>query len=158
MTNIDAEALEGKTLNVYSYMVKEGKPVGPREVMRATNLSSPSVAYWHLQKLESYGLVLKNSYGEYTVKEKVGVSEHFWIGNKLVPRLICYSLFFLGIVGVEIMLICSQLFLQGKAPSIDLIYLVASNVIALALFLGEGLLIRKKNKAAQRKPQDPLQK
>ncbi|MGD6853189.1 MAG: hypothetical protein ACQCN6_14105 [Candidatus Bathyarchaeia archaeon] len=154
MTNIDAEALEGKTLNVYSYMVKEGKPVGPREVMRATNLSSPSVAYWHLQKLESFGLLQKNSYGEYVVKEKVGVSGHLWIGNKLVPRLMCYSLFFLGIVGIELLLICSQFFLQGKVPSIDLVYLVASNSIALALFLGEGLLIRKKTRAAQRKPQD----
>ena len=70
MTTADTEALEGKTLSIYSYLVKEGKPVGPREVMRATNLSSPSVAYWHLQKLESLGLVQKNSYGEYTVKEK----------------------------------------------------------------------------------------
>jgi hypothetical protein len=158
VTTADTEALEGKTLSIYSYLVKEGKPVGPREVMRATNLSSPSVAYWHLQKLESLGLVQKNSYGEYTVKEKVGVSGHLWIGNKLVPRLICYSLFFLGVVAIELLLICSQFFLQSKAPSIDLIYLVASNSIALALFLGEGLLIRKKNKAAQRKPQDPPEK
>jgi hypothetical protein len=158
VTTTDTEALDGKTLSIYSYLVKEGKPVGPREVMRATNLSSPSVAYWHLQKLESIGLVQKNSYGEYTIKEKVGVSGHLWIGNKLVPRLICYSLFFLGVVATELLLICSQFFLQGKVPNIDLFYLVVSNSIALALFLGEGLLIRKKNKAAQRKPQDPPQK
>jgi hypothetical protein len=157
MTNIDADALEGKTLNVYSYMVNEGKPVGPREVMRAMNLSSPSVAYWHLQKLESLGLLQKNPYGEYAVKEKVAVSGHLWIGNKLVPRLMCYSLFFLGIVGVELVLICSQYFLQNKPPNIDLVYLVASNTIAFALFLGEGLLIHKKKRAAQRKPQDSSQ-
>jgi hypothetical protein len=45
MTNVDAETIGGKTLNVYSFVVKEGKPVGPREVMRGVNLSSPSVAY-----------------------------------------------------------------------------------------------------------------
>jgi hypothetical protein len=157
MTNIDADALEGKTLNVYSYMVNEGKPVGPREVMRAMNLSSPSVAYWHLQKLESLGLLQKDAYGEYVVKEKIGVSGHLWIGNKLVPRLMCYSLFFLGIVGVEIVLICSQYFLQDRPLSIDLVYLVASNSIAFALFFGEGLLIHRKKRAAQRKPQDPQQ-
>jgi hypothetical protein len=157
LTNTDADALEGKTLNVYSYMVKEGKPVGPREVMRATNLSSPSVAYWHLQKLESLGLLQKDSYGEYAVKEKIAVSGYLWIGNKLVPRLMCYSLFFLGIMGTEITLICSQFFLQSNVPSIDLVYLVASNSIAFALFFGEGLLIHRKKRAAQRKSQDPPQ-
>lgn len=146
MTNVDTEALEGKTLSVYSYMVKEGKPVGPREVMRATNLSSPSVAYWHLQKLEGFGLLEKNPYGEYIVKEKVSVSGHLWIGNNLVPRLVCYSLFFLGIVIVEFLMIASQYFVEAKPPRIELIYLVASNIVAMALFLGEGLLIRKKNK------------
>ena len=70
MTNTDADALEGKTLNVYSYMVKEGKPVGPREVMRATNLSSPSVAYWHLQKLESLGYYRRTLMGNMLSKRK----------------------------------------------------------------------------------------
>jgi len=52
LTASDSQEPEGTTLNVYSYVVKKGKPVGPREVMRGTNLSSPSVAYWHLQKLK----------------------------------------------------------------------------------------------------------
>ena len=56
MTNVNADELEGTTLNVYAYVVKEGKSVGPREVMRATNLTSPSIAHWHLQKLEALGL------------------------------------------------------------------------------------------------------
>jgi hypothetical protein len=149
MTNIDADTLEGKTLNVYSYVVKEGKPVGPREVMRAANLSSPSVAYWRLQKLEACGLLEKNSYGEYLVKEKVNISGHLWIGRNLVPRLMCYSLFFLGIIGTELTIIASQYFLQGLIPSVDLIYLAATNTIAMALFLTEGLLIRRKNKPLQ---------
>jgi hypothetical protein len=41
VTNVNAEELEGTTLNVYAYVVKEGKSVGPREVMRATNLNQP---------------------------------------------------------------------------------------------------------------------
>jgi hypothetical protein len=146
LTNPDAETLEGKTLNVYSYVVKEGKPVGPREVMRGVNLSSPSVAYWHLQKLEACGLLEKNKYGEYVVKEKVNISGHLWIGRNLVPRLMCYSLFFLGIVGTEVAIIAIQFFLQGQVPSMDLIYLAATNVIAMTLFLVEGLLLRRKTK------------
>jgi hypothetical protein len=145
LTNAEAETLEGKTLNVYSYVVKEGKPVGPREVMRGVNLSSPSVAYWHLQKLEACGLLEKNKYGEYLVKEKVNISGHLWIGRNLVPRLMCYSLFFSGIVGTEIAIIAIQFFLQGQVPSLDLIYLAVTNVIAMTLFLFEGILLRRKN-------------
>lgn len=45
MTHVGSEELEGTTLSVYAFVVKEGKPVGPREVMRGANLSSPSTAY-----------------------------------------------------------------------------------------------------------------
>jgi hypothetical protein len=145
VTNAETETLEGRTLNVYSYVVKEGKPVGPREVMRGVNLSSPSVAYWHLQKLEACGLIGKNAYGEYVVKEKVGISGHVWVGRNLVPRLLCYSLFFLGIVGTEAAIVAVNL-MNGQFPTTDLIYLIVSNVVAMALFLGEGLLLRRKMK------------
>ena len=154
MTNLDAEALEGTTLNVYAYVVKESKPVGPREVMRGVNLSSPSTAYRQLQKLESLGLLQKNVYGAYVVKEKASISGHLWIGRNLVPRLMCYSLFFMGIVGVELAIIATQFFLQNQLPHIELIYLAATNAVAMALFLGEGLLLRRKNKPEQQKNVD----
>jgi predicted transcriptional regulator len=89
LTTTETQEPEGTTLNVYSYVVKKGKPVGPREIMRGANLSSPSVAYWHLQKLENSGLLQKNEVGEYVVKEKTSISGNIWIGRNLVPRLIC---------------------------------------------------------------------
>ncbi len=146
LTNTETEMLEGKTLNVYSYVVKEGKPVGPREVMRGVNLSSPSVAYWHLQKLETCGLIEKNAYGEYILKEKINISGHLWIGRKLVPRLLCYSLFFLGVVGTEIAIVALQFLQGGQLLNMDLLYLLVTNFVAMSLFLFEGLLLRKKTK------------
>jgi hypothetical protein len=128
---------------VYAFVVKEDKPVGPREVMRGVNLSSPSVAYWHLQKLEACGLIEKNVYGEYVLKEKVNISGHVWVGRNLVPRLLCYSLFFLGILGTEAAIVAVNL-VNGQFPAMDLVYLIATNAIAMALFLGEGLLLRRK--------------
>lgn len=154
MTNLENQPLEGKTLNVYSYVVKEGKPVGPREVMRGANLSSPSVAYWHLQKLEACGFLKKNSYGEYIVAEKVNISGHLWIGKNLVPRLMCYFLFFLGILGIELSIIVIQFFFQSKVPNIDLIYLVTTNAVAMALFLAEGLVLRRKNRPENAKKEN----
>jgi len=146
LTSADSQEPEGTTLNVYSYVVKRGKPVGPREVMRGANLSSPSVAYWHLQKLENSGLLQKNGAGEYIVKEKTSISGHIWIGRNLVPRLMCYSLFFLGILIVETVIISVQLFYSGEIPNLVLLYLIATNAIAFALFLGEGLLLRRKTR------------
>jgi len=73
MTKANNEELEGITLNVHLHVLKKGKPVGPREVMKAVNLSSPSVAYRHLQKLEDLGYLQKNEYGEYIAKNKAHV-------------------------------------------------------------------------------------
>jgi hypothetical protein len=35
MTNPECDELEGTTLNVYAFVVKEDKPVGPREDARS---------------------------------------------------------------------------------------------------------------------------
>jgi hypothetical protein len=144
MTISDGQEPEGTTLNVYSFVVKKGKPVGPREVMRGVNLSSPSVAYWHLQKLENSGLLQKNSTGEYIVKEKTSICGHIWIGRNLVPRLMFYSLFFLGIVLLEAFILIVQFFSDTLTLSLPLIYLLITNIIAFVLFISEGLLLRKK--------------
>jgi hypothetical protein len=83
------------------------------------------------------------------VKEKVNISGHLWIGKNLVPRLMCYSLFFLGVAATEFTIIAIQFFLHRQLPSVDLIYLVTTNSIAMVLLLGEGLLLRRKNKPEQ---------
>lgn len=144
MTSIDGEEPEGTTLNVYSFVVKKGKPVGPREVMRGVNLSSPSVAYWHLQKLENSGLLQKNKAGEYVVKEKTSISGHVWVGRNLVPRLMFYSLFFLGIIIFETSILLVQFFSDSAELSLPIIYLLVTNIIAFVLFLSEGILLRRK--------------
>ncbi|MCW4008428.1 MAG: hypothetical protein NWF09_07080 [Candidatus Bathyarchaeota archaeon] len=115
--------------------------------MRGANLSSPSVAYWHLQKLEALGLLQRNEYGEYVAKEKANISGHLWIGRNMVPRLMFYSLFFMGIVAIEFIIIGVQFFVHGQMPNITLIYLLATNFIAMLLFLGEGLLLSRKTRA-----------
>ena len=146
MTHLDCDELEGTTLNVYAFVVKEGKPVGPREVMRGVNLSSPSTAYRQLQKLESFGLIQKNVYGAYVVREKTSISGHLWIGRNLVPRLLCYSLFFLGILSVETVILLVQFFFQGVTPSLAVLYLVPITAGSAGLFLAEGLILYRKNR------------
>jgi hypothetical protein len=146
VTNEVDEELEGNTLNVYAYAVKEGRPVGPRDVMRGANLSSPSVAYRQLQKLENLGLMEKNQYGEYVITERTSISGHLWIGRNLVPRLVFYAFFFMGILGAEIAIIAVQVFFFGQSLNVELLYLIVITALAMSLFLGEGVLLRRKTR------------
>ena len=86
--------LKGKTLLVYMHILKAGQDaVGVREVQRALSLSSPSVAAYHLQKLQELGLV-ENVYGDYRlVREvKVGVLRSFVsFGGFMLPKFLFYA-------------------------------------------------------------------
>ena len=99
------DELEGNTLTVYAYIVHIAKPVGIRDVTRGASLSSTSVAARQLQKLEDKGLIEKNNYGDYILKEKTSINGHVWVGKNLVPRLMFYSFFFLGAFVAEITII-----------------------------------------------------
>jgi Fe2+ or Zn2+ uptake regulation protein len=87
------QELEGTALRIYVVLVNEDKPLGPRELTRLANLSSPSVAYRNLQKLEELGLIEKDAFGEYSVKQRHKVKGHFWVGGRLFPRLMFYAFF-----------------------------------------------------------------
>ena len=89
--------LRGRTLRAYLFMLKNAKPVGVRELQRALGLSSPSVAYHHLDKLIRMGLIEKDQYGEYALVKSasVDVLQAFTdVGQLIVPRLTIYAVFF----------------------------------------------------------------
>jgi len=95
MSDRELEAeLRGKTFRVYMYMLMRGKPsYGVREIQRALGLSSPSVAAYHLTKLERMGLVGKKL-GEYYVAREVdvGVLRQFMrLGRLRLPRCSFYA-------------------------------------------------------------------
>ena len=91
--HIESE-LKGKTLLVYMHILKAGREtVGVREVQRTLGFSSPSVAAYHLQKLQDLGLI-ENAYGDYRlIKEvKVGVLRSFVsLGGVMLPRYLFYA-------------------------------------------------------------------
>jgi DNA-binding transcriptional ArsR family regulator len=91
-----ASKLKGTTLRVFWFASSQQK-VGVREVQRALELSSPSVASYHLEKLCNLGLAEKDLSGQYQIIKKVNVGalrNYFKIKNWLVPRWIFYALFF----------------------------------------------------------------
>ena len=140
------EELEGNTLAVYAYVAHEGRPVGTRDVVRGANLSSPSVAHRHLQKLEDLGLIERNNYGAYVLKEKTGVSGYVWVGRILVPRLLFYSFFFMGAFASEIAILLFGFFMFGLVPDTSFVYLTVMTAVAMVLFFFEGTSLNRKIK------------
>ncbi len=103
MSADDSEkALKGTTLEVYRLLLKKNKPIGIREVQRALNLSSPSVATYHLSKLEDMGLLKRESSG-YTVN-KFLLEYSVKVSRFLIPRYLFYAIFASAILLIELTL------------------------------------------------------
>ncbi len=144
MAKQDKEELEGITLNVYLYVVKNKKPVGTREVTRGLNLSSPSVAYRHLEKLETMNLLQKNEYGEYTVKQHAKVQGHIWIGKRLLPKMLVYSTIFAAILIVELAVLALHFTVETFEFKVFFALIILITSLALMVFVVEGLRQRRK--------------
>ena len=138
------EELEGNTLSVYAYIVHAARPVGTRDVTRGANLSSTSVAHRHLQKLEDLGLIEKNSYGDYLLRQKTSIDGYVWIGRNLMPRLMLYSFFFMGAFSAEIMIMLFAYLFGNMAIETSFIFLTGMTAVSMILFFIEGTLLRRK--------------
>jgi hypothetical protein len=138
------EELEGLTLSVYLYVVKKGKPVGPRDVVKGAHLSSPSVAYRHLQKLEDMGFLAKDAYGEYVLKDKARVRGYVWVGRRMIPKMLVYSLIFLGVLIAELVVLALHYSVENYSFKIFFLLLALVTGAAMAVFVAEGLLQRRR--------------
>jgi len=138
------EELEGTTLDVYLYVIKKGAPAGPRDVMKAVNLSSPSVAYRHLQKLEDLNYLKKNEYGEYEAKSKVSIKGYTWIGSRLIPKMWNYAFVFAGIMIVEVYVLFIHFLHETYEFKIFFLLLILVTGLALSVFVIEGFLQKKR--------------
>lgn len=145
----DKEELEGITLSVYLYAVKKGKPVGPRDVMKGANLSSPSVAYRHLQKLEDLGYLQKNNYGEYVTKDKASVRGYIWVGRRMLPKMLVYSIIFMIILIVELVVLAIHYSVENYTFKIFFLLLTLVTAFAMGVFAFEALRHRRRTKLNQ---------
>lgn len=142
---MNSEEIEGTTFKVYLLLVKEAKPLGPREVMRRTAISSSSVAYRHLQKLEDLGLIQKNSYGQYVVNEKQSFKGYVWVGRNLMPRLVFYSFFFLGLCLIGLATVVLRV-MAREGIQLELLFFIFATGASSGLFMIEGFAVLRKLK------------
>lgn len=86
------DVLRGLTLKVYKFILKNDRPVGIREVQRALNLSSPTLALYHMSKLEEAGFIRKELGGY--VADRMILENFIRLRRVLVPRNFFYMVFF----------------------------------------------------------------
>jgi hypothetical protein len=139
------EELNTTLFYTYVYLVKAGKPVGPRDLMRGADLSSPSVAYRNLQRLVDLGLVAKDEYGNYVVKKKTGLKGYVWVGKTLLPSFAVFGFIFVGVLAAEIAILIPHLLAHVSVEE-SFWLLTVVTIVSAVIFLVEALRFRKKPK------------
>lgn len=132
--------VEGITLGVYLYVARKNKPVGPRDVMKGLHLSSPSVAYRHLEKLENLELLKKDNYGEYVLLARARLRGYIWIGNRIFPKFFVYSVVFFGVLIAELMVLAVHYAVEDFSFLIFFVLLTLITGSAMIVFAVEGFL------------------
>lgn len=126
-SSIDIEReVKGTTLRVYLYILANG-PVRMKDIQRGLGFSTPSLAYYHVEKLIRLGLVEEDENGLYRVSKNVELSilkPYIVFGGRLIPRLIFYAVFFTSFLVSYIIL---------SWGSIN-VYTVIATMIAAATF------------------------
>lgn len=99
MSQDDTEALlKGTTWKVYKYILEHG-PTGIREIQKSLRLSTPSLALYHVNKLEQKGIIKKGEQG-YTASH-ILLRSRVKIRRLLIPRFFFYSLFMIAAIAIQ---------------------------------------------------------
>jgi len=127
----EEDVLKGKALKVYRFMLKQKNPVGIREVQRALTLSSPSLATYHLSKLEKAGLVKQELEGY--VVDKVVLHNLIRFRRMLIPKHFFYFVLFTASLMLQLTMF------RAEVMTSFYIFTLGINIIAAALFLYETI-------------------
>ena len=127
------DVLRGLTLKVYKYILQNDRPVGIREVQRGLNLSSPTLALYHMNKLEEAGLIKKEADGY--VADRIILQNLIRLRRVLIPRNFFYMIF---LITSLVMLI---VFLRPPTLSREYIFSLAVISVAAATSVYETMKV-----------------
>jgi hypothetical protein len=88
------------------------------------------------------GFLQKNEYGEYLTKNKARVRGYIWIGRRLVQKMLVYSLIFMTILIVELVIFALHYPVENYEFKVFLLLLILVTGFAMAVFMAEALLQR----------------
>jgi len=125
------DILRGLTLKVYRFILKNNKPVGIREVQRALKLSSPTLALYHINKLEEAGLVKKHLNGY--VADRIFLENFVRLKRALIPRYFFYTVFFIAALTIL------TIFFKPHILTRDYVFSLATILIATVMSVYETI-------------------
>lgn len=118
----DMEALlKGTTWKVYKYILENG-PTGIREVQKSLKLSTPSLALYHLNKLEQAGIVKKSKEGY--VADQIFLRNRIKVRKLLIPRHFFYSLFMITALIVQLLIFKPRIISRDYAFSVGILCII----------------------------------
>ena len=129
------QEIRGNTLKIYLYLLKHG-PSELREVQHGLELSSASLASYHLGKLIEAGYVSQDEVGKYyAIKDaETKVLEGYSkVGPALVPQLFFFSLLFT--------ILAAFFSFEALDNSAYILYLVLVCIVMVIVFWTETLRI-----------------
>jgi hypothetical protein len=132
------QEIRGNTLKVYLYLLKHG-PSELRDIQRALNLSSASLASYHLGKLLETGFAKQDEHGKYSAVKEASdkiLDGYSKIGPAVVPQLFFFYLLFTILVVFFSIATWSGL---GFVP-----YLIGVSIAMLAVFWFETIRLWRK--------------
>lgn len=133
------DILKGTARDIYLAVLKSSKPLGIRAIQRRLNLSSPSVAQYHLTRLEHAGLV-KREMGNYTVG-RVVLNDYIKISRFLIPKFLFRCIFTIGILAVDLF------FLTSHVVDLHDFFVLFIIIIFMIIFFHETIIVWVSNRA-----------
>lgn len=134
--SLSSDEISKTSLRIYVYLLEGGGPMGVRDIARALDMPASTVLY-HLRKLEELGLIKRDING-YSVSKVMLLNGFTIIGRRLVPRLIIYSAFFMGIAIGETLLTII------RGVNLDKLLAIFISTTASIIMLLEGLKTRSR--------------
>jgi DNA-binding transcriptional ArsR family regulator len=128
----EEDILKGTTLRVYRLIYRQGRPMGVHDVQRGLELSSPSVAQYHIKKLLGAGLIREEQDGY--VIDRMIFENIIRVRRALIPFQATYSIFFASTLVVMLTLL--------RPPDLTSVYVFALIVNGVALTISSYEVLR----------------
>ena len=128
-------SLKGNTLRVYMHILRNSSSdsIGIRELQKELNLSSPTLAKYHLDRLEAMGLLKRNEGGSYSLLKEVKVDvlqPFFTVGSLIIPRLFTYAV----MISILFAYLAIVVVPSGNLVELDFFAIVIGAVSLIALW------------------------
>jgi hypothetical protein len=132
---VGSKQIYGKTWDVYLCILTSSHPIGVREIWRALDFSSPSLAQYHVNKLLELKLIENTVNGKYVTNDEErleALRSFLTLRGMLIPRMVVYAALLSGV------LVSYVLFWPWRGDFRDLVTLSVT-LFSILAFLFEAI-------------------